>query len=68
MHKFVTKLGTPLILCGGFSEDFNLGKEECVSTIRYNRRFSRPKIYADEDKIQAGRFPELVIDLGLVFG
>ena len=39
-----------------------------VFLLQDNQRFSRPEMYTDEDMIQVGRFPELTVDLGLVFG
>lgn len=39
-----------------------------VFLLQDNQRFNRPEMYTDEDIIEDGKFPELTVELGLVFG
>lgn len=43
------------------------GKFISIFTLQENKRYGRPEIYTDEDKIQVSGFPDLVIDLSTVF-
>jgi Uma2 family endonuclease len=43
------------------------GKFISVFTLQENKRYGRPEIYTDENKIQVSGFPDLVIDLSTVF-
>jgi len=43
------------------------GKFVNVFTLQENKRYGRPETYTEEDKIQVAAFPDLIIDLGLVF-
>ena len=43
------------------------GKFISVFTLQENKRYGRPEIYTDENKIKVSAFPDLVIDLGTVF-
>jgi len=43
------------------------GKFISAFTLQENKRYGRPEIYTDEDKIQVSGFPNLEIDLGTVF-
>jgi Uma2 family endonuclease len=38
-----------------------------VFTLQENRRYGRPEMYTEEDKVKVTIFPDLVIDLGPVF-
>jgi Uma2 family endonuclease len=38
-----------------------------VFTLQDNKRYGRPDVYSDEDKINVNTFPDLIIDLNLVF-
>ena len=39
-----------------------------VFTLQDNKRYGRPDVYSDEDKISVSTLPDLIIDLNLVFG
>lgn len=43
------------------------GKFVSVFTLQESKRYGRPEIYTDEDKVKVAVFPELEIDLGIVF-
>ncbi|HEX9058959.1 MAG TPA: Uma2 family endonuclease [Clostridia bacterium] len=43
------------------------GKFVSVFTLQESKRYGRPEIYTDEDKVKVSVFPELEIDLGIVF-
>lgn len=43
------------------------GKFISVFALQENKRYGRPEIYTDENKIQVSGFPDLVIDLSTVF-
>lgn len=43
------------------------GKFVNVFTLQENKRYGRPETYTDENKIQVSVFPDLVIDLSIVF-
>ncbi|MBS3947184.1 MAG: Uma2 family endonuclease [Dethiobacter sp.] len=43
------------------------GKFVNVFTLQENNRYGRPETYTEEHKIQIGAFPDLVIDLSIVF-
>jgi len=43
------------------------GKFINVFTLQENKKYGRPETYTDENKLQVTVFPELVIDLSLVF-
>ncbi|TGE35745.1 Uma2 family endonuclease [Desulfosporosinus fructosivorans] len=38
-----------------------------VFTLQDNKRYGRPDVYSDEDKISVSTLPDLIIDLNLVF-
>ena len=38
-----------------------------VFTLQNNKRFGRPGVYTDEEKITVSALPDLIIDLNLVF-
>ncbi len=44
------------------------GKFVSVFTLQENNRYGRPEIYTDENKVEVPMFPDLVIDLSVVFG
>jgi Uma2 family endonuclease len=43
------------------------GKFVSVFTLQENKRYGRPELYCEKDKIKVSIFPDLVIDLGVVF-
>ncbi|MDN5332307.1 MAG: hypothetical protein PWP45_1532 [Tepidanaerobacteraceae bacterium] len=43
------------------------GKFVSVFTLQENKRYGRPELYSDKDKIKVSIFPDLVIDLEPVF-
>jgi len=43
------------------------GKIVSVFTLQENKRYGRPEVYSDQDKIKVSVFPDLEIDLGTVF-
>lgn len=43
------------------------GKFVSVFTLQGNKRYGRPELYSEKDKIKVSIFPDLVIDLGPVF-
>ncbi|AYO31979.1 Uma2 family endonuclease [Biomaibacter acetigenes] len=43
------------------------GKFVSVFTLQENKRYGRPELYSEKDKIKVSIFPDLVIDLGPVF-
>jgi len=43
------------------------GKIVSVFVLQENQRYGRPEIYTEEDKIKVSIFPDLTIDLGVVF-
>lgn len=43
------------------------GKFVNVFILQPNKRYGRPETYTDENKIQVATFPELIIDLNIVF-
>ena len=43
------------------------GKFISIFTLQENKRYGRPEIYTDVDKVKVGIFEELIIDLKLVF-
>lgn len=43
------------------------GKFISIFALQENKRYGRPEIYTDENKIQVSGFPDLVIDLSTVF-
>jgi hypothetical protein len=42
--------------------------ETNVFTLQENKRYGRPEAYTEEDKVPISVFPDLAIDLKLVFG
>ncbi|HEX9061600.1 MAG TPA: Uma2 family endonuclease [Clostridia bacterium] len=44
-----------------------VGKLVSVFTLQDNKRYGRPEIYMEEDKITVSIFPDLIIDLSIVF-
>ena len=43
------------------------GKFVSVFTLQENNRYGRPENYTDKDKLKVSVFPDLEIDLGMVF-
>ena len=43
------------------------GRFVSVFTLQENKRYGRPEIYTDDDKVKVSVFPDLEIDLGIVF-
>ena len=44
-----------------------VGKLVSVFTLQDNKRYGRPEIYMEEDKVNVSIFPDLIIDLSIVF-
>jgi hypothetical protein len=38
-----------------------------VFTLGADRRYGRPEVYTDEDRVQVGIFDDLTVDLQMVF-
>jgi Uma2 family endonuclease len=44
------------------------GKFISIFTLQENKRYGRPEVFTDVDKVKVGIFEDLVVDLKLVFG
>jgi len=44
------------------------GKFISIFTLQENKRYGRPEIYTEIDKVKVGIFENLIVDLKLVFG
>ena len=44
------------------------GKFISIFTLQGNKRYGRPEIYTEDDKVKVGIFESLIVDLKLVFG
>ena len=44
------------------------GKFISIFTLQENKRYGRPEIYTEVDKVKVGIFQELIVDLKVVFG